>query len=1046
MDDETKIKQYFEEVKKKLTLEGKKRVFKDGHELTSYDLINRQEPEEFTREYFIDKILYELLKAESTGPKIFKTTDGTPRDVDYAVKYNSNKLIIEAKPFNTDLYDKSPNSGVNQIKGIFRLGKVSDNYDYGIATNGLQWVFIKEENIEEYNIITNFDIIKNYLIGKRILRKIKLEDISKKFYEEYNALLNGIKKISREDCLVNSIINVENLQDREEIAQITIDRLIFIRFLQSRKVIKKDILGFLYKLHEYELNHKLNQLFFEVMNTDEEDRLSVDPDFTDIPYLNGSLFEKLEAEKKYPDYRIKAQILNKIIEFLNKFRFLQQETLTVSEDVIDPEILGYIFERAMTASDRKGTGAFYTPKEVTRYIVENAINKNIIKKVNDFLEKEKGYKKTELLKNIEELFILPSTTLNEIWNNIILKITVCDPACGSGAFLLASTNILFELSKKINIQLKLDNTDISLKKLTLKSCYGVDYNPRAIEITLLRLWLWLAESYDSEHIEPLPNIEYRFRVGNTLIGYTDIEQFQTNKLTLDDFMETEEDAKILLDKLKELKINYYRSFGNDARELKNEIEKVRINIRKKLDKAFYNEIKNKIEISEKEFQNLKVLHWGLEFLEIFDLNKPKDERGFDVIIGNPPYIRSEMPEVNYQQQRKVIGSMGVYKTLYEKWDLFIPFIERGLNNLKTNGAFSYIISNSYNTSKFADKSKEYIMKNFNLLRIDFFKNINLFKGVGVENVILTIENTDTKTKTERILHKNSFGNIEKLIPLDDINSIFRISTKIDFTDKFEDTDLLGDICFISYGLRPNSDERYWKGEFQKENLISDHPTKINKKPYVEAKNIERYKINNIRYLEWDTDRIPKKLVRPTFPELYIFPKIIRGRTTGGIYDESGLICNDSSCVFLPYFSLKNIINRSIENGIKKWTKKTRDELEENSLKYDLKYILAILNSKFARFYLNTIRRHRIEYYFYPDDFKKLPIKQISKDKQKIFSSLVEQIISLKKEIDNKNIEKINEKIKAEKEIIKIDLKIDSLVFKLYNLNEEEIKTIEDSLT
>jgi len=179
--------------------------------------------------------------------------------------------------------------------------------------------------------------------------------------------------------------------------------------------------------------------------------------------------------------------------------------------------------------------------------------------------------------------------------------------------------------------------------------------------------------------------------------------------------------------------------------------------------------------------------------------------------------------------------------------------------------------------------------------------------------------------------------------------------------------------------------------------------------------------------------------------LYIFPKIICGRTTGGIYDESGLICNDSSCVFVPYFSLKNVVNRSIENGLKKWTKKTRDELEKISLKYDLKYLLAVLNSKFARFYLNTIRRHRIEYYFYPDDFKKLPIKQISKDQQKIFSSLVEQIISLKKEIDNKNIEKITERINVEKEIIQTDKKIDSLVYKLYNLNEVEINNIEESL-
>jgi hypothetical protein len=100
------------------------------------------------------------------------------------------------------------------------------------------------------------------------------------------------------------------------------------------------------------------------------------------------------------------------------------------------------------------------------------------------------------------------------------------------------------------------------------------------------------------------------------------------------------------------------------------------------------------------------------------------------------------------------------------------------------------------------------------------------------------------------------------------------------------------------------------------------------------------------------------LARPTFPELYIHPKIIRGATVDGTYDESGLVCNHSINVMVRYDDLKSVSNRSIENSIKKWADKTRKELEEISLIFDLKYILTILNSKFAKFYLNTIRRHR----------------------------------------------------------------------------------------
>ncbi|UZE92411.1 MAG: N-6 DNA methylase [Methanosarcinales archaeon] len=397
-----------------------------------------------------------------------------------------------------------------------------------------------------------------------------------------------------------------------------------------------------------------------------------------------------------------------------------------------------------------------------------------------------------------------------------------------------------------------------------------------------------------------------------------------------------------------------------------------------------------------DWKEKRPFDWEDVFPDVFE------NGGFDVVIGNPPYVRADVDDEKYQKQRKWMESSGQYETLYEKWDLFIAFIERGLKLLKEGGMFSFIVSNSFNTSKFADKLKRHILDNYYLVQIDFFKNVKVFQGVGVESVILTIKKSKKKGKTRRILHTNSFENIKELGPSDDIKKMFRISAEIDFDDKFEDTESLGNICYVSYGLRPNSDERCWKGEFKKDDLISKIPTEINKKPYVEAKYIERYKINEIRYLEWDTERSPKKLVRPTFPELYVPPKIIRGATVDGTYDESGVVCNHSINVMVKHDDLKSVSNRSIENSIKKWTIKTRKELEGISDNFDLKYILAILNSKFAKFYLNTIRRHRIEYYFYPDDFKKLPIKNIPKIKQQPLITLADKMLSLNKELQTIN--------------------------------------------
>ena len=114
----------------------------------------------------------------------------------------------------------------------------------------------------------------------------------------------------------------------------------------------------------------------------------------------------------------------------------------------------------------------------------------------------------------------------------------------------------------------------------------------------------------------------------------------------------------------------------------------------------------------------------------------------------------------------------------------------------------------------------------------------------------------------------------------------------------------GEICYVSYGLRPSSDERFWKGEFAKSDLISETKDKIHPKLYIEGKWINKYVIEKIKYLEWATERSPKKLVRPTFPELYIPEKIMMGGMTGAIYDNSGLLCNHSITVSVLWKNLK----------------------------------------------------------------------------------------------------------------------------------------------
>lgn len=579
--EEISIDILLEDVKKKLTITGAKNVFEDGNELKAEDMINPQDPEEFTRNFIIDKIIG-FLNIELIGTNIKFKTPKRDRKVDYGLKSNNVQLLLEAKAINKDLFQKGPEGAVNQIKGIFTLVEAKDNYNFGIASDGLKWIFInnQREEVDELNLITDYEKIKAYLKIRRPIPRQKRSEITKKFYMTYNDILHGTHDISEKDCFVNTIQNVEKEEDREEIAQLIINRLIFIKFLHERGFIRTikydaDVFQFIKTLPTYELNAKLRELFFEVLNKPKKERaglLKVDPHFYEIPYLNGSLFDKADVERNNPDYSIDANILRYTIKFLDVFKFSESEELKPNQEAIDPEILGYIFEKAMNATDRKGTGSFYTDKIITNHMARNSIYPKIIEKTIKYLINDKGYTKEQVnhLTNIDSILNLPPIILDEILNNVIYKITICDPAVGSGAFLLASAQTIFDLVMKINI--KLNNKYIGLepeiKKKIIYNLYAVDINPRAIEISRLRLWLWLVVSYITDYVQPLPNLDCNICVGNALVGLKDISKYNTNRIQTDLLEESPENIEQLLQKYEEFKNSYKYASGEESKKLK----------------------------------------------------------------------------------------------------------------------------------------------------------------------------------------------------------------------------------------------------------------------------------------------------------------------------------------------------------------------------------------------------------------------------------------------------------------------------------------------
>jgi adenine-specific DNA-methyltransferase len=411
--------------------------------------------------------------------------------------------------------------------------------------------------------------------------------------------------------------------------------------------------------------------------------------------------------------------------------------------------------------------------------------------------------------------------------------------------------------------------------------------------------------------------------------------------------------------------------------------------------------------------------------------------GFDVIIANPPYVRADSgPE--HLAFRKKLEESKTYKTLYEKWDLMVPFIERGLNITNPRGDLIYIVSNAICTSKYAFKLLNLILDKYFTRSIDYFEDMTVFEA-GVNPVVLHVGKNEGNGKTKKITHRSFFENRVNVIEI--ASKKFKSLGRNAFRKEYNPLTLkaqvvdLGDICYVSYGLRPNSDERLWKGDFTTKDVVSTKKSRIFCKPFVEGKDLESYRIKRLRYLEWDTDRVPSKIARQTFPELYLPPKIIRGRMNPGVYDCTETVCSANAIVIKRLHDLEGINNRSIQNFFKKHDKNRKD-LQELSKDFDLKYLLSILNSRYGFYHLNNIRRHKQKNYFYPDDLKKLPIRKVSLEGQKPFVDIVDRILTITKNDDYlQNPDK-------QVQVKEYERQIDQMVYELYDLTEEEIRIVE----
>lgn len=347
-------------------------------------------------------------------------------------------------------------------------------------------------------------------------------------------------------------------------------------------------------------------------------------------------------------------------------------------------------------------------------------------------------------------------------------------------------------------------------------------------------------------------------------------------------------------------------------------------------------------------------------------------------------------------------------------------MERSFKLLREGGVTSLIVSDAFGHAKYALKAREWFLRHARIHRVDFYSSLKLFDA-AVHNISYVFQRVDPgRNEPMRRLHHPEFGEVELLATArqDSLTERAFVPGEL-YRPPPGDTVPLSDLCYVSVGMVVHAHEKHAPGAFVLDDLVSEAKDKLHPKPFVEGKHLDRWLPSRNRWLEWGTRRAPGLFRRPTFPELYTTgAKLLAQRTPGPdpkvCLDDTLLHFDASSVGFVPWVDLKGIRNRSIGKqarypGETERTKLPhREKLDRASQRFHLKYLLGVMNSRSALEFLTAHRRSNV--HLYPDDWKKLPIPDVPKNRQQQVVRLVDKILDAKARDAQADLESLEDRI------------------------------------
>lgn len=887
-----------------------------------------------------------------------------------------------------------------------------------------------------------------------------------------------------------------------------INRILFLKLLESQLISyhgnkHADEYRFLSSRHIKDYK-ELNELFFKVLAIPTQNRPDqVKEKFHNIPYLNSSLFEMTKNEEKYfritelklgpmtfysrtvlkdqngHHMQMEMNTLDYLFHFLEAYDFgsEQSDDITQADNrtLINASVLGLIFEKINGYKD----GSYFTPAFITQYICRETIERTIIQKFNEHF----GWNCKTLIDIHNQEFDKQEAI------NILDGITICDPAVGSGHFLVSALNRLIAIRAELGLlydesgkrlkdyNFSIDNDELiitdedgeifhynpnnvesqrvqktifELKRHIIENnLFGVDVNPNSVNICRLRLWIELLKNAyykDAQDLETLPNIDINIKCGNSLVSRYLVRVGLSggmNDDVLKKYIQAYKDA-----------VQEYKTISNKEhkKQVSEQIQVIKTKLMNVNSQLNLFDQKQKVDKKEELIRSLNPLEWMLEFPEVLD--GEGRFMGFDIIIGNPPYIEA----------KKLKGQSAALKDHYEVYsgtaDLSVYFIELALRLLKPNGHLCYITTNKFFSNEFGKPVRRIILNN-SITHLVNFEQVEVFENVLVSSVILGIT-TRKEQENKFIYHQffklnneqikndfedkqNSFGSFEQS-NLDESEWSFATGVSAELKRKLDALPRLGKLkgVHVYRGVTTGFNPAFIITNAQRDELIAADPKNAEIiKNMLQGRNIRKWYYNesdeNLIFTRKGINIKDYPVIEQHLLQFYnqLKPKVKSTDPEGrkpGSYKWYEILDNTA---YYPHFEKSEKIIWGLTATNWAYTLDTeRHYLPSNgyiltSEILPVRFILGLLNSKVLHQYFKYIGVMTAggAYTLKAATIEAMPIPDSNMEQQQPIIDLVNIILETKKR---------NQKADTSVE----EHQIDKLVYALYGLTDEEIKIVE----